>query len=327
MTVFITGAAGFIGSHLAERLIGLGEIVHALDNFSTGNAENVKHLKDNERFHLHEGNVLDVHTVNRLSEKADVIYHLAAVVGVKLVFDQPVQTIDTNVTGTSNILDAATRHGCRVVITSSSEVYGTGNKQRTPFKEADPLSFRSSLRWSYACSKALDEYLARAYSREKKLPVSIARLFNCVGPRQTGAYGMVIPSFVSQALNEEPITVHGDGEQVRCFAWVGDVVDNLIKLMQEPKAEGESFNVGSDEPVTINELAKKIKEKCNSTSPIVHIPYDEAFGVGFEDIRHRVPDLTKLRCIVKSNPVMSLDTILSHIISSGKASLDESEGN
>jgi len=313
--VLITGGAGFIGSHLAEELLKKGEEVFVLDNLSTGNLRNILHLLDNSRFHFILGSILDNGKVEELISQCNYIYHLAAAVGVKLVFERPVQTIEINVKGTENVLKAALKYGRKVLISSTSEVYGKDvNPKLLKFKEQDDISLGTSLRWSYGCSKALDEYLARAYYQEMGLPIVIARLFNTVGPRQTGAYGMVIPRFIEQALSGEPLTVYGDGEQVRSFAWVGDVVKALIGLMEHPDAVGEIFNVGNDEPITINELAYKIKEKTHSSSDIIHIPYERAFGRGFEDIRYRVPDLSKIRHLIGYNPSLNIDQILDSII-------------
>ena len=315
MRVLVTGGAGFIGSHLCERLLRDGHEVYVLDDLSTGNLQNILHLMDEPRFRFVLGSILDEDKVDRLVAECKQIYHLAAVVGVKLVFEDPVRTIEVNVRGTENVLGAALRHGRKVLIASTSEVYG--KDVRNPdgrFREEDDITLGPSIRWCYACSKALDEYLARSYYMRKGLPVVIVRLFNTVGPRQTGAYGMVIPRFVEQALTGKPITVYGDGEQVRSFCWVGDVVEAMVKLMEHPKAVGEVFNVGSDKPITINELARKVKEMTGSDSPIQHIPYEQAYGPGFEDIRFRVPDISKIRKLIGFEPTLGIDGILERVI-------------
>lgn len=314
MSVLVTGGAGFIGSHLVEALLESGQTVYVLDDLSTGSLRNIRHLFDHPNFHFELGNVLEREKLNDLASECRYIYHLAAVVGVKLVFEQPLRTIESNVLGTSYVLEAALHHGCKVLLTSTSEVYGRDSVAGNRFKESDDLTLGTSIRWCYACSKALDEYLARAYAIEKGLAVVLVRLFNTVGPRQTGAYGMVVPRFVSQALEGKPITVYGDGKQVRSFAWVGDVVEALMALMNCEAAEGEVFNVGNDEPITIRELAEKVKEKARSSSPIVHIPYVEAYGEGFEDIRYRVPDITKVRQLIGYEPKVNLDEIIERVI-------------
>ncbi|HIE08992.1 MAG TPA: SDR family NAD(P)-dependent oxidoreductase [Armatimonadetes bacterium] len=315
MRVLVTGGAGFIGSHLCEKLLEEGYEVYALDDLSTGSLQNILHLMGEPRFHFVLGSILDEEEVDRLVAKCRQVYHLAAVVGVKLVFEDPIRTIEVNVRGTENVLEAALRHGRKVLIASTSEVYGKDVRNPTgKFKEEDDIIIGPSIRWCYACSKALDEYLARSYFIKKGLPVVIARLFNTVGPRQTGAYGMVIPRFVEQALTGKPITVYGDGEQVRSFCWVGDVVEAMMKLIDHPKAVGEVFNVGSDKPITINDLARKVKEKTGSKSPIQHIPYEEAYGPGFEDIRYRVPDISKIRNLIGFEPTLGIDEILERVI-------------
>ncbi len=332
MRVLITGGAGFIGSHLAEALLARDHQVTALDDLSTGRLSNILHLIGNPAFRFVLGTILDVDKVNDLAAECDEIYHLGAAVGVRLIYEHPVQTIETNVRGTEVILDAALRHGRRVFIASTSEVYGKdvagpGGK----FRETDDITVGPSIRWCYASSKALDEYLARAYFREKGLPIVIGRLFNTVGPRQTGAYGMVVPRFVEQALTARPLTVYGDGEQVRTFTWVGDTVDAAVKLMETPSAVGRIFNVGSDETITINALARRVLTLTGSTSPIVLVPYEEAYGPDFEDIRYRVPDITRLRETIGYQPSLSLDAILERIIAhvsqdSGRGGSEDARG-
>lgn len=314
MAVLITGGAGFIGSHLAEALLESGEEVWVLDNLSTGSLRNIWHLIDNPRFHFVEGSILDESKLEEAMRSCRKVYHLAAAVGVKLVVQDPLGTLETNVRGTENVLRIALRFGCKVLISSTSEVYGKDANNGKKFRETDNITLGTAMRWGYACSKAIDEYLSRAYWKQKGLPIVIARIFNTVGPRQSPAYGMVIPNFVRQALANEPITVYGDGKQVRSFCWVGDTVNALIKLMETPGLEGEIFNVGNDEPITIEELALKIKAMTNSSSKIVYIPYEQAYGPEFEDIRYRVPDITKLRQAIGYQPTLNIDEILQRVI-------------
>ena len=314
MAILVTGGAGFIGSHLVETLLNRGEEVWVLDDLSTGNLQNIWHLFENPHFHFVEGSVLDELKLKEIMRPCRMVYHLAAVVGVKLVVEEPLWTIETNVRGTELVLKLALQLGCKVLITSTSEVYGKDIRNGVRFREDDDLTLGTALRWGYACSKALDEYLARAYRQQKGLPVIIVRLFNTVGPRQSPAYGMVIPRFVKQALKGEPITVYGDGQQVRTFCWVGDVVQALIDLMKISKVEGEIFNVGNDEPVTIEELAYRVKRLTNTQSRIVYLPYEQVFGSNFEDIRYRVPDITKLQRAIDYKPTRCLDKILKRVI-------------
>ena len=321
MRVFITGGAGFIGSHLADRLVADGVEVLILDNLSTGSIANVDHLIDNPRFKHRIGTVEDAPLVAELVDRCDVTVHLAAAVGVKLIVNEPVRTIETNVHGTEVVLRAVERKKKPIVIASTSEVYGKSAK--IPFNENDDLVLgptRNS-RWAYACSKALDEWLALAYAREKGVPVVIARFFNTVGPRQTGRYGMVVPTFVTQALRGDPITVFGDGEQSRCFGHVRDAVESVIRLLDEPRAFGEAFNVGTDQEVTMNDLAERVRRAAGSESPIVHIPYDEAYAEGFEDMRRRVPDLEKLRQTIGFVPSTGLDEIIADVVAEKSAAL------
>jgi len=314
MAILVTGVAGFIGSHLVDTLLNLGEEVWVVDDLSTGNLQNVFHLFENPHFHFVEGSVLDESKLKEIMQPCRIVYHLAAVVGVKLVVEEPLWTIETNVRGTELVLKLALQLGCKVLITSTSEVYGKDIRNGVRFREDDDLTLGTALRWGYACSKALDEYLARAYWQQKGLPVVIVRLFNTVGPHQSPAYGMVIPRFVKQALKGEPITVYGDGQQVRTFCWVGDVVQALIDLMKISKVEGEIFNVGNDEPVTIEELANRVKRLTNTQSRIVYLPYEQVFGSNFEDIRYRVPDITKLQRAIDYKPTRCLDKILKRVI-------------
>jgi len=314
LRVLITGGAGFIGSHLADAYLQRGDEVFVIDDLSTGSIENIRHLKDHPRFHYTIENVHNQPVTAELVDQCDVIFHLAAAVGVKLIVESPVRTIETNVHGTEVVLSLANKKKKKVLIASTSEVYGLSNE--VPFREDGNLVMGATTkgRWSYACSKAIDEFLALAYWREKKLPTVVVRLFNTVGPRQTGQYGMVIPTFVKQALAGRPITVYGDGEQSRCFCYVGDVVGALTGLMDEPKAVGEVFNVGSNQEITIVELAKKVKELTASRSEISFVPYDEAYEEGFEDMPRRIPDISKVNRLVGFRPEMNLEGILRTVI-------------
>lgn len=320
MRYLITGGAGFIGSHLADALLDAGHTVHAYDNLSTGRLENIAHLADHDRFHLTIGNVLDAHTLGRCIADSDRVVHLAAAVGVKKVMEQPVETITTNVQGTENVLEKARFHKKKVAIASTSEVFGKA-MQKDPtldaLSEDDDwtLGATSKRRWAYACSKAMDEFLARAYADEYGLPVVALRFFNTVGPRQTGRYGMVIPNFVNQALANEDIRVFGDGEQTRCFTHVYDAVRAVMLLMDTPDAEGEVFNVGNTEEISINALARRVRSLTESSSSIVHIPYDEVYGPGFEDMRRRTPDLSKINQTTGYTPSHTTDDILRDVIS------------
>jgi UDP-glucose 4-epimerase len=314
MKVLITGGAGFIGSHLAERHLGHGDEVHIIDDLSTGSIANIQHLKNDPRFHYHIDTVTNTLLMAELVDLCDLIYHLAAAVGVRLVVESPVRTIETNIRGTEIVLSLAAKKGKRVLITSTSEVYG--KREHVPFREDDDLVMGSTNkgRWSYACSKAIDEFLALAYWKEKKLPIVIARLFNTVGPRQTGRYGMVVPTFVSQALAGQDITVFGDGQQRRCFVDVKDAVEALAGIAAHPAATGEVYNVGSAHEITILALAARIREMTGSASRIVCIPYDEAYEEGFEDMLRRVPDITKVGKLLGWQPRASIDDILQTII-------------
>jgi len=314
LRVLITGGAGFIGSHLADAYLQRGDEVFVIDDLSTGSIENIRHLKDRPRFHYTIENVHKQPVTAELVDQCDVIFHLAAAVGVKLIVESPVRTIETNVHGTEVVLALANKKKKKVLIASTSEVYGLSNE--VPFREDGNLVMGATTkgRWSYACSKAIDEFLALAYWREKKLPTIVVRLFNTVGPRQTGQYGMVIPTFVKQALAGRPITVYGDGKQSRCFCYVGDVVGALMRLMDESKAVGEVFNVGSNQEITILELAEKVKELTRSNSEITFTPYDEAYEEGFEDMPRRIPDISKVNRLVGFKPEMNLQGILRTVI-------------
>ncbi len=311
--VLITGGAGFIGSHLAEALIEAGKEVTVLDNLSTGRFENIEHLVGRPRFHFAIDTITNEVVLDRLASECQVIVHLAAAVGVQLIVERPVHTIETNVMGTEAVLQAAARYRAKVLIASTSEVYGKG--VRVPFSEDDDvvLGPTNKSRWAYAASKMVDEFLALAYHREKDLPVVIARLFNTVGPRQRGRYGMVIPRFVEQALRGEPITVYGDGLQSRCFCDVSDVVRAFMGLIEHPQAVGRVFNVGSTEEITILDLARRVKAVTGSASPIEFIPYDQAYAPGFEDMRRRVPDTGRIRALLGWEPRVSLDEILARV--------------
>ena len=314
MRVLITGGAGFIGSHLADAYIKRGDHVYVIDDLSTGKIENIQHLKGHSNFHYTIESVHNHPVTAELVDQCDVIFHLAAAVGVKLIVESPVRTIETNVRGTEVILSLANKKKKKVLVASTSEVYGLSSD--VPFREDGNLVMGATTkgRWSYACSKAIDEFLALAYWREKKLPTIIVRLFNTVGPRQTGQYGMVIPTFVKQALAGRSITVYGDGNQSRCFGYVGDVVGALVKLMDHDNAVGQVFNIGSNQEISILELAQKVKELTQSDSEIVFIPYDEAYEEGFEDMPRRVPDISKVSELVGFRPEMSLDGILKTVI-------------
>jgi UDP-glucose 4-epimerase len=311
----ITGGAGFIGSHLADALIEKGHSVTVIDNLSTGRFENIQHLVGHPHFRFAIDTITNQVVMDRLASECDVIFHLAAAVGVQLIVEQPVHTIETNVMGTEAVLKAALRYRAKVLIASTSEVYGKGNG--IPFQEEDDVVLGPTCRsrWAYAASKMVDEFLALAYRREKGLPVVIFRLFNTVGPRQTGRYGMVIPRFARQALNGEPITVYGDGDQSRCFCDVRDVVRALIALSERENAPGRVYNLGSTEEITINQLAERVKEITSSDSAIVHIPYDDAYAPGFEDMRRRVPDVSRIQDLIDWHPEISLDEILASVIS------------
>jgi len=319
MRALITGGAGFIGSHLVEFLLARGDEVVAVDDLSTGAMDNIAHLKPQTRFTYTIDSVMNRPLMAELVDQCDIVFHLAAAVGVQLIVENPVRTITTNITGTEVVLQMAAKKRRTVVLTSTSEVYG--KRTAMPFREDDDLLMGppNKRRWSYACSKAIDEFLAMAYWEEYQVPVIIARLFNTVGPRQTGRYGMVIPRFVEQALGGAPITVYGDGQQSRCFGYVGDVVSMLARLAETPAAVGEIINIGGDEEITMSDLARRIKVQTASTSEIVWIPYDVAYARGFEDMQRRVPDLSKLERLVGDRPRTSLEQILTAVVGDARA--------
>ena len=314
MRVLITGGAGFVGSHLAEAYLQRGEDVWVLDDLSTGGIQNIEHLKGHERFHYVIDTVMNVPVLAECIDRCDIVCHLAAAVGVRLIVESPVNTIETNIKGTENVLTLANKKKKKVLIASTSEVYGKGT--RVPFREDDDLVLGPTIkgRWSYACSKAIDEFLAIAYWKEKRLPVVIARLFNTVGPRQTGRYGMVIPSFVRQALSGSPITVFGDGTQSRSFTYVSDVVGAIVRLMDSDQTVGQVYNIGNGKEITMMELARIVKEMTSSSSEIVLIPYDKAYEEGFEDMPRRVPDISKIRRAIGYEPTLGIRAILQKVI-------------
>ena len=326
MRILVTGGAGFIGSHLCEELLRRGYEVWAIDDLSTGTLHNIQHLRDNRRFHVAVETILNETVMDRLVSECDIIYHLAAAVGVELIVSNPVEVIETNILGTHVVLRLANRYLRKVLITSTSEIYG--KSEAVPFKEDDDrlLGPTTKSRWSYSASKGIDEFLALAYHKQKGLRTVIARLFNTVGPRQTGRYGMVIPRMVGQALRGEPITVYGDGSQVRCFTYVADVVDALIALAEHPQAEGQIYNVGNNQAVAIAELATRIKALSGSSSEIVYIPYEQAYEAGFEDMRVRVPDLSKIKQLIGYQPKFSLDEILQKVIDHTRQQMNKQSG-
>lgn len=314
MNVLITGGAGFIGSYLAEELIAQGHDVTILDNLATGRLENIAHLEGNPRFHIVIGDILNEFLVDKLVERADWVFHLAAAVGVELIVKDPLRSLMTNIKGSEVVLEAVYRYHRKVLITSTSEIYG--KNVNGPLKENDDRILGSPLktRWSYSTSKAVDEILAFVYWKEKKVPTTIVRLFNTVGPRQTGYYGMVIPRFVEQALKGQDITVFGTGEQRRCFVFVKDIVRAMIALMSHPGALGEVFNLGSQEEISIGDLARKVVALTESKSKIVYVPYDQAYEEGFEDMQRRIPDTTKANRLVGFKPTVALDEVLQMVI-------------
>jgi UDP-glucose 4-epimerase len=314
MRVLVTGGAGFIGSHLCDLLVAAGHEVNALDDLSTGGLENVSQLQESERFRCTVGSVADGELLARLVAESEFVVHLAAAVGVRLVVESPVRAIETNVHCTEVVLEHADRNRVPVLLASTSEVYG--KSAALPFREDGDLQMGAThkSRWAYACSKAIDEFLAMAYWRERDLPVTVARLFNTVGPRQTGSYGMVVPRLVGQAIDGEPLSVYGDGHQTRCFCHVADVVDALARLIADGRARGGVFNIGSTEEVSILELAERIIELTGSSSEVRLVPYDEAYAQGFEDMYRRVPDIAKIGALTGWTPSRSLDDVIRDVI-------------
>ena len=323
MKVLITGGAGFVGSHLAERCLHEGWSVSVIDDLSTGSFENIAHLKRFSRFEYRIDTVFNEPLVSELTDSCDIVFHLAAAVGVRLIVDSPVRTIETNVHGTEVVLRAAAKKQKRVIIASTSEVYGKSTK--VPFCEEDDLVMgpTSIGRWSYACSKALDEFLGLAYFREKHVPVTVIRMFNTVGPRQTARYGMVLPGFVRQALQNKPITVYGDGSQSRCFGYVLDAVEALVRIAKSDRTVGEVINIGNDQEISIAGLAGLVRKQLQSQSEIVYVSYEEAYGPGFEDMFRRVPSLAKLERLVDFRPTTPLNMIIDSVASEMRSRVHE----
>jgi UDP-glucose 4-epimerase len=313
LKILITGGAGFIGSYLAEAYLKRGDEVYVVDDLSTGNLSNISHLTSNDGFHFTEDSILNRETMLEHIGICDIVIHLAAAVGVKLIIDEPLKSIHTNIAGTENVLELANKFRKMVFLASSSEVYGKNSQ--VPLSESDMRIYGPTqiLRWSYAATKAMDEFLALAYYRTQRLPVIIARFFNTVGPRQTGRYGMVIPRFIAQALKNDPITVYGDGIQTRSFTYVEDVVRGIIGLIDEPRTIGEIFNIGGEEEISINDLAQRIISVTRSNSQIEHIPYNDAYQEGFEDMERRVPDITKIKNLIGYKNTHSLEDILTRV--------------
>ena len=324
MKILITGGAGFVGSHLADKLIGEGHEITVIDDLSTGRYSNIEHLEEDPNFHLIIDTVLNADLMEELIRDADRVYHMASAVGVRLIMEQPVKTIETIFHGTDVVLGRCAKFRKRVLIPSTSEVYGKGIS--VPFKEEDDLltGATDKHRWAYACAKTLDEFLALAHFKETRLPVVVVRLFNTVGPRQTGQYGMVVPRFVQSAMKNEPIEVHGDGTQSRCFGHVLDVVGGLTAALETPACFGQVINFGSDAEVSINDLAKRAISLTGSTSEIRYIPYDQVYGEGFEDMQRRVPSLEKAKRLVGYQPTRTLDDIINDVANEQRASAPSS---
>jgi UDP-glucose 4-epimerase len=316
MRVLITGGAGFVGSHLADACLLRGDEVYVLDDLSTGSIDNIEYLKRHPYFHYTIGRVQNAAVTAELVDRVDMVYHLAAEVGVRRVIDSPISTIENNVQATEVVFNAAAKKGKRVLFTSTSEVYGLSTD--LPYREEGNIVMgaASKGRWSYACSKALDEFLALAYFHERQMPVTVVRLFNTVGPRQTGHYGMVVPTLVQQAMTGKPMTVYGDGSQSRCFGFVKDVVRALVALMERPEAAGEIYNIGASTEISILDLAKRVKEITKSASPIVLVPYADAYDAGYQDMPRRIPDTTKLRSLVGFAPTTDIDEIVDSVMKS-----------
>lgn len=327
MKILITGGAGFVGSHLADKLIGEGHEITVIDDLSTGRYANVEHLEGNPNFRLIIDTVLNDKLMEELIRETDRVFHMASAVGVRLIMEQPVKTIETIFHGTDVVLKFCSRYRKRVLVPSTSEVYGKGVS--VPFKEEDDLLTGSTdkHRWAYACAKTLDEFLAIAHWKETRLPVIVVRLFNTVGPRQTGQYGMVVPNFVKSALNNQPITVHGDGNQQRCFGHVFDVVEGLTKAIETPACFGQVINFGNDEEISIKGLAQKAIEMTGSTSEIRYLSYDEVYGEGFEDMQRRVPSLEKAKRLVGYQPTRTLDDIINDVANQFREELKTDSAN
>jgi UDP-glucose 4-epimerase len=324
MRVLITGGAGFVGSHLADACLARGDEVFILDDLSTGSIDNIEYLKRHPYFHYTIGRVQNAQVTAELVDRVDMVYHLAAEVGVRRVIDSPISTIENNVQATEVVFSAAAKKGKRVLFTSTSEVYGLSTD--LPYREDGNIVMgaASKGRWSYACSKALDEFLALAYYHERQMPVTVVRLFNTVGPRQTGHYGMVVPTLVQQAMTGKPMTVYGDGSQSRCFGFVKDVVRALVALMERPEAAGQIYNIGASTEISILELAKRVKEITGSSSPIVLIPNADAYDAGYQDMPRRIPDTSKLRSLVGFAPTTDIDEIVDSVMRSFRARLERS---
>jgi UDP-glucose 4-epimerase len=327
MKILITGGAGFVGSHLADKLYSQGHEITVIDDLSTGRYSNVAHLEGKERFHLIIGTILNEGLMERLIRETDRVFHMASAVGVKLIMEQPVKTIETIFHGTDVVLKFCSRYRKRVLIPSTSEVYGKSTE--VPFTEDNDIlkGSTSKHRWAYACAKELDEFLALAHWKETRLPVVVIRLFNTVGPRQTGQYGMVVPNFIKAALQNEPIPIHGDGNQARCFGHVLDVVEGLVKAIETPECFGQVINLGNHEEVTIKELAKRVIAATGSNSKIEYIPYEVAYGAGFEDMQRRVPNLEKAKRLIGYQPTRSLDNIISDVVNEFRERLKTDSAN
>lgn len=319
MNVLVTGGAGFIGSHLCDELLARGNRVIAIDNLSTGSHENLEHLLERPDFEFVLGSILNADLVDDLASRSDTIYHLAAAVGVQLIVEKPLESLATNIRGSEIVFEKAHKYGCSVLVTSTSEIYGKNTSDRLGEEDDRILGSPLKSRWSYSEAKAIDEILAYTYWKEKGLPTVIVRLFNTVGPRQTGSYGMVIPRLVNQAIRNEPITVYGDGTQTRCFCFVGDIVSALIALLEHPDAHGRVFNLGGTHEISIEELAHKIVDLADSTSKIRYVSYEEAYEEGFEDMERRVPDITRARDLIGFSPSIGLDEIIESVVAEQRA--------
>ena len=314
MRALITGGAGFIGSHLADALLARGDSIILLDNLSTGRLENIEHLRQRDDVEFVLGSILNADLVDDLMARADVAFHLAAAVGVQLIVEKPLESLATNIRGSEIVFEKAHKHNTKVLVTSTSEIYGKNTSDKLGEEDDRILGSPLKSRWSYSEAKAIEEILAFTYWRQKGLPTVIVRLFNTVGPRQTGHYGMVIPRFVSQAIKGEPITVYGDGQQTRCFCFVGDIVQGLLALMDHPEASGRAYNLGSTEEVSMEQLAARVIDAVDSSSKVRFVPYDEAYEEGFEDMQRRVPDTTRANNLIGFTPTVGLDAILAMVV-------------